>query len=168
MATPLEAPLTAYRIGDRRHSLTDGQGSLLVSGRWHTAGNRVLYASLSLACAMIETLVRARIGRFPRNHVYVELRVPAGLACEELREGELAGWDRADGAAARAFGDAWYSAGSSPLLIVPSVVSRKDRNLVVNLNHPDSAKIAFSRPASVPWDQRLEERFKKKAPARRR
>jgi RES domain-containing protein len=41
------------------------------------------------------------------------------------------------------------------LLIVPSLVTRIDRNVLLNAHHRDFARITATPPAPVPWDRRL-------------
>ena len=53
----------AYRIADRRHPLFDGTGAMLFGGRWNSPGRRVICASASYACAMLEVLVHTGMGR---------------------------------------------------------------------------------------------------------
>jgi RES domain-containing protein len=60
--------------------------------------------------------------------------------------------------ASRACGDAWVESRRTAVLIVPSVVARADRNVLVNLEHPSARKIRRP-PQPVLWDQRLKKLF---------
>lgn len=68
-----------YRIGDSRHPLWDGTGAAMVGGRWNSPGRPVIYGSLSYACAILEILMHANIGRIPATQVYVIPSVVATL-----------------------------------------------------------------------------------------
>ena len=48
-------------------------------------------------------------------------------------------WSHSGGQAARPFGRAWYTERRSSILLVPSVVARMERNIVINSCHEDSA-----------------------------
>ncbi|MGH6960797.1 MAG: RES family NAD+ phosphorylase [Dongiaceae bacterium] len=155
MASRLSGPLTAYRIADRRHPILDGAGSLIVAGRWHSIGRRVIYASTSFAVALLEKLVHSNTGKVPKTHVAVEIQLPAGVAIERITGEDIPGWDRADCIASRAQGDRWFDERRSLALLVPSVVARPEENLLLNQEHPDFRLVTHGEPRPVIWDERL-------------
>jgi RES domain-containing protein len=145
-----------YRIADRRHPVWDGTGAMLMGGRFNSPGKPVIYGSLSFAGAMLEVLAHARIGKVPRNHVYVKAEAPEGLTLERAAEDCLPqDWDAPDSGAAREFGDRWLDQRRSAVLLVPSVVARLEWNALVNPAHPDAMHIDVTDPAPVIWDARL-------------
>lgn len=159
MAYQLKAPLKAYRIADRRFPIFNGFGPFVHGARWSPPGYRVVYGSLSMACAMLEVLVHANTGKFPKDQVWTEIVFPKGLLIEEVRSEDVPGWDKHDFTVSRIFGQKWLDAKRSAVLIVPSKIAPQDRNILINLNHPHAAKIRHSRPRAVTWDTRLRERF---------
>lgn len=159
MVLRLKEPLTAYRIADRRHPIFDGKGAFLYGGRWTSPGIRVIHCSLSLAGAMLETLVHANIGRVPKNQAWIEIAIPKGVVVEEIAAADVPGWDRPDLIRSRACGDAWFKSGRSAVLIVPSAVAPEDRNALINPEHPEAKKVTHSKPRPVIWDERLEKLF---------
>jgi RES domain-containing protein len=145
-----------FRIGDGRHPLWDGTGAALLGGRWNSPGRQVIYGSLSYACAMLETLVHASIGRVPATHCFVIADVPEGVSAEHHDANSLpAGWDADNNSSARLFGDQWLKEARSAVLLVPSVVAKLEWNALVNPLHPDSSKLMISRPEKLVWDRRL-------------
>ncbi|MDP2027434.1 RES family NAD+ phosphorylase [Sulfuriferula sp.] len=145
-----------FRIGDARPPLWDGTGAALVGGRWNSAGRQVLYGSLSYACAMLEILAHASIGRIPTTHRYLIADVPEDIPVERHAANELpAGWDRDDSLSAREFGDCWLREARSTVMLVPSVVARLEWNALVNPLHPDATRLKISNSESVVWDKRL-------------
>jgi RES domain-containing protein len=56
---------------------------------------------------------------------------------------------------ARAFGDAWIRELRTAVLVVPSVVARREGNVLINPRHPDFSGIVASVPEPVVWDARL-------------
>jgi RES domain-containing protein len=70
----------------------------------------------------------------------------------EVTAADVPGWDRADLVASRACGDAWVENRRTAVLIVPSVVARADRNVLINLEHPSARKIRHCPPQPVLWD----------------
>ena len=68
---------------------------------------------------------------------------------------DLPGWDSASMEASRAFGDRWFDERRSAVLLVPSVVTRIERNVLIHQEHPDFRRISAKPPAAVHWDARL-------------
>ena len=148
----------AYRIADRRHTIFDGQGAAAFGGRWNSPGRRVIYAAESYAGAMLEVLANANIGRIPKHHSWIEIVIAEGVSVETVDVRKVRRWDSPDQRATRMFGDKWYDEKRSTVLIVPSTVTRVERNLVINQEHPDFRKLRVTRPKPVIWDARLFDR----------
>ena len=145
-----------YRIADSRHPLWDGTGTAMVGGRWNSPGRPVIYASLSYACAMLEILVHANIGRIPATQAYVVAEVPDSLVVERHDARSLpAGGDGDDTSIARRFGDQWLQEARCAVLVVPSVVARLECNALINPLHADARQLLVSSSQKVIWDQRL-------------
>lgn len=152
----LPEQLKAFRIGDPQGEFpiwSDG-GARLVSGRWHEAGSRVIYASEHYSTAMLEKLVHFG-GEMPPNQHFIEIPVPAGLSYEVVNPDLLEGWASPNGSVARQFGQTWYQERRSVVLLVPSVVARMERNLVFNAAHPEFPRIRPGLETPVWWDGRL-------------
>jgi RES domain-containing protein len=146
----------AWRIADGRFDPFSAVGASLVGGRWNSPGLGVIYASRSYAGAMLECLAHAGIGRVPRTHVAIEITIPGVVAIERHDDSSLpAASDRADLSAARAFGDAWIREQRTAVLVVPSVVARREGNVLLNPQHEDFKKIIAGDPEWVLWDARL-------------
>jgi RES domain-containing protein len=150
----------AWRIADGRFDPFSAMGASLVGGRWNSPGLAVIYARRSYAGAMLDCLAHAGIGRVPRTHVAIEIAIAAAVRVERHDESDLpVGWDHADLRVARAFGDAWIRERRTPVLVVPSVVARREGNVVVNPQHPDFRKIVAGSREPVVWDARLFGRY---------
>ncbi|WP_442165505.1 RES family NAD+ phosphorylase, partial [Rhizobium leguminosarum] len=67
----------------------------------------------------------------PQAH-YVTITLPRGLSYEIFSEPALPGWDSMPANASKAFGERWCQEKSSAILLVPSVVARVDRNMLIN------------------------------------
>src|SRR5271166_3753026 len=144
MASPRSGLRRAFRIADMRHTIFDGTGAMLHGARWNSPGQRVVYASETYSGALLEILVHAS-GDVPRSQGYVEIEIPVGLSVEEVTPDSLPHWDSASFKTARAFGDRWYDERRTPVLMVPSVVTRVERNILINQEHPDFARMRVSR-----------------------
>lgn len=155
MVSPPEEPLKAYRIADTRHPLWDGGGAALYGGRWSSPGRRIIYAALTFAGAMLEVLVHTNTGRIPRHHGYIQITIPRKIGIERVDIKQLPGWDDPSYSISRGFGDQWHAERRSAVLIVPSVVSRLECNVLINQDHSGFKLIRASKPQPVRWDQRL-------------
>jgi len=148
--------MQVYRIGDGRHPLWDGTGAAMVGGRWNSPGRPAIYGSLSYACAMLEILVHANIGRVPATHAYVVAEIPDSISVERHEAKSLPdGWEGDDPSIARRFGDQWLQEARSAVLVVPSVVARLEFNAVVNPLHAHAKQLLVSPSQKVIWDKRL-------------
>jgi RES domain-containing protein len=103
---------------------------------------------------MLEKLVHGS-GRLPPNQHYIEILLPNGLSYEVLNIAHLPRWDDAVPSASKTYGETWQQAHRSAILIVPSVVARVDRNVLINPDHPEFPQITHGLHYPVWWDLRL-------------
>ena len=155
-AQVLDRTLKAYRIGDPDGAfpIFDATGSQFTPGRWHTPDAPVIYASEHYSTAMLEKLVNG-LGRLPPNQHFVEITIDAGVSYEVFSEAHHPGWDSPDPAVARTYGRAWRRERRTAILIVPSVVARIDRNIVINPAHAEFGAIRAGLHQPVWWDERV-------------
>jgi len=154
MVSQRSGPLRAFRVADVRHPVFDGTGALLFGARWNSPGRRIIYAAETYAGALLEILVHAG-GGVPRGQAYVQIDIPEGLPVEEIGPEEVPRWDAPSYDTGRAFGDRWYDQRRTAVLLVPSVVTHVERNVLINQEHPDFARIQAGPPVPVRWDRRL-------------
>jgi RES domain-containing protein len=148
--------MDAYRIADGRYAIYDPTGASLHGGRWNSVGRRVIYASESYAAALLEVLVHRNAPSLPKHHLSVHILIPDNLTVETVRPENLHGWDDEDNRVSKAFGDVWFDSRRSPVLRVPSVVTRgPEFNLLLNTLHPQFKRIHADKPVPVLWDKRL-------------
>jgi RES domain-containing protein len=150
----LPSPLCAFRIGDPAglYPIYSGEGSARVEGRWHERGQEVIYASEHYSTAMLEKLVHWN-GILPPNQHCIEITIPHGVSYEVVTKDSLPGWT--DPGLARPFGARWLAERRSAILLVPSIVARMERNVLINPLHADAKCIAPGLEEPVVWDARL-------------
>lgn len=156
IAQRLDRTLVCHRIGDPegRFLVFDATGSTLAPGRWNDAETPVLYAAEHFSTALLEKVAHG-LGEVPPNQHRITITVPRGASYEVLSEPALPGWDAPEGTASRAFGSTWARERRSLLLLVPSVIARLDRNVLLNPAHGEFATVEPSLHAPVHWDRRL-------------
>lgn len=155
-AQRLDRTLTAFRIGDPAgaYPIFDATGSTIAPGRWNTRGSPMIYTSEHYSTALLEKLVHGS-GRLPPNQHYVEITVPRGTSYEIFSPPSLTGWDRMPATVSKLFGEAWCVEQRSAILLVPSVVARVDRNVLINPAHLEFGDMRTSLHEPVFWDRRL-------------
>jgi RES domain-containing protein len=148
--------LTCFRIGDPRgaHPIYDSQGARLYPGRWNTPASPIIYTSEYYSTAMLEKLVHGS-SVLPPNQHYVRITIPNGISYEIFQTADHPGWDGKRELICKRVGLAWVKEQRSAILIVPSIPARLDRNILINLAHPDAATITHELPAPIWWDERL-------------
>jgi RES domain-containing protein len=155
-AQRLDRTLHSFRIGDPHgaYPIFDATGSTIAPGRWNTPGSPVIYASKHYSTALLEKLVHGS-GRLPPNQHFVRITLPKGLSYEVFSPPSLSGWDSMPATVSRDFGERWCAERRSAILLVPSVVARLDRNVLINPVHPEFGMIEASLHEPVYWDRRL-------------
>ena len=160
MASPVRPQAKyAYRIADSRFPWFSGQGSAMYGARWNSPGRAVIYAAETYAGVLLECLAHTGIGSVPRHQAWIQVAIPSGITAETVTS--LPGWDSESLLASRTYGDAWFDSRRSCLLWVPSIVSRIERNVLINTEHPQFRRLRASKPQAVEWDQRLLQRLMK-------
>lgn len=155
-AQRLDRTLFSFRIGDPNgtYPIFDATGSTIGPGRWNTPGSPLIYSSEHYSTALLENLVQGS-GRLPPNQHHIEITLPRGLSYEVFSPSSLAGWDSMPATASKEFGAQWCQQRRSAILIVPSVVARLNRNVLINPAHSEFGTITASLHEPVYWDRRL-------------
>lgn len=146
----------AYRIGDPSgaYEIFSGKGAARQPGRWHAAGQEVIYCSENYSTALLERLVYFN-SVLPPNQHFIRIALPAGVSYEVCTKDQLPKWHLPDSSEARAFGSKWLDERRSCLIYVPSRVAREERNVLINPHHSDFARIEPGLETPVHWDDRL-------------
>jgi RES domain-containing protein len=156
MASQFEGELTAYRIVREGLPPLDGAGAYRWGGRWTSPGRYVVHAAETYALAVLESLVHFNRGELPPRLVVAQLRIPAKVSREVLRQDRVPGWTAAQpNAVCRGFGDPWYDGRRSAVLVTPSVLSPFECNLLINQAHSESGAIVVIQATPAVLDERL-------------
>lgn len=135
----------------------DGRGVKLVGGRWNSPGRGVVYCGASLSLCVLESFVHLppamRTIRSLPPLLAVELRLPEEVVI--LRAEDLGRFDVIDVDACRAIGDAWLAKCDTLALSVPSAVVPTDRNVLLNVDHPEMANVTVVRQEPFNFDARM-------------
>lgn len=156
----------AWRIATDTRSYTaddlSGAGAKASGGRWNDVGVAMLYAAESRALACLETVVHLNAAGLPFNRYLVEIAIPDDLwAAAELVDPQAIdpGWDAQPAAmVSSVFGTKWAESRRSLILLVPSVIVPEERNILINPEHPDIARVTARKVRKWLYDPRFDRR----------
>jgi RES domain-containing protein len=141
-----------------------GDGGLRASARWHTMGRSIIYTAESLSLAALEILVHLKqtndirpfnafVAEIPDRYVLKPPSYPAK-------------W-QTNLEVSRAFGNKWFDSRDSPALLVPTVITPGEWNVLLNPYHPKfSLKWVTAGPIGFLFDSRLLAKRPTNGPAR--
>lgn len=133
-----------------------GEGARLYGGRWNSKGIRMVYTSISLALAAVETFVNLEPKLRPDDLVSIEVELPDNIPTERLDMKVLpSDWNQLRDESLRVFGDEWIRSANGTALYVPSAAIRGEWNVLLNPAHPDFAKLTFQKPKPFEFDLRM-------------
>src|ERR1700677_1466895 len=150
--------MRVFRIGAAvftrtRKEAFSGQGGVYASARWHTAGHPVVYTAQSLSLAALEILVRLKQTNDIQPFYACSAEVPDTLILKP--DSYPARW-KSRIAVSRGFGDAWLEAKTAPAMLVPTIITPREWNVLINPLHPQfSLEWAVTGPDAYTFDARL-------------
>jgi RES domain-containing protein len=151
--------LKAWRICNKNYAATafTGEGAYRYSGRWNSAGVRLVYLGGTPSITVLEALVH--VSSLSDLDILEYALIPAEF--EETLVGELTDPLPSDWAhfpaplSTAAIGDAWIASGRSVILKLPSAVVSLENNYLLNPEHPEFAKVSIGTPRDIKADIRL-------------
>ena len=150
--------MVVHRLAKKKyaHDPLGGAGALLVGGRWHRKGVRVVYCAQTLSLASLEFFVHFEVLYKTIELVAIRIELPDSLV-EDLPAASLpANWDETPPAAATAdIGSAWLKSSRSAALRVPSVLTRGEFNVLINPAHADFKRVRVASLAGYKYDTRM-------------
>lgn len=153
------ATLRAWRLVKRSRLDTafDGEGAFRFGGRWNSKGQRVVYASSSLALALLEILVHID----PSRAIPELMAIPIDIPENQVERGPQSSLDRIGQGLpwplpqTRRIGDKWIRAAQHTARQVPSAIIPLESNYLLNPTHPDFTRCRIGEPEALPIDLRL-------------
>lgn len=156
MASRFDAEFSAYRIAREGLPIFDGGGAFRWGGRWTSPGRYVIHAAESYSLALLENLVHFNLGEMPPHFAVAPFQIPKDVSREIADATKIGQWNAPSPfSASRQYGDAWYDQRRTAVLIVPSVISPFEFNILINQEHPDTRQILVGDPVRALLDDRL-------------
>ncbi|KVP38872.1 RES family NAD+ phosphorylase [Burkholderia ubonensis] len=148
--------MTLWRISN--YADLKGIGGLRAGGRWHFAGQPVVYLAEHPALALLETLVHleiASVAQLPNGYQLLRVEVPDSVAVAEIAEHDAPADWRTNPDWTKGAGTEWLQTKPSALLRVPSAVVPHAHNFLLNPLHPAVAEIRVAEILQAPYDSRI-------------
>jgi RES domain-containing protein len=144
--------MTLWRIS--RHRDLSGAGGLKAPGRWHSAGQPVVYLASSPSAALLEVRVHTSANDVPPEFTLLKIEGPdakvAGITFNDLPEDWSSRLE-----VTRNLGTAWLEKKESFVLKIPSTIVPETANFLFNPMHRDAKKFRIAEVFSYPFDARL-------------
>jgi RES domain-containing protein len=131
-----------------------GIGGLRAAGRWHSQGRRIVYLADHPSSALLEMLVHMDRDLVPATYQLLRIVAPDDISVETI-DAELPTDWRSQMLTSREVGDRWLDRATTVLLQVPSAISGKGNNFLLNPAHRDAARITLAEVFQAPFDPRL-------------
>jgi RES domain-containing protein len=131
-----------------------GIGGLRAAGRWHSQGRRIVYLADHPSSALLEMVVHMDRDLLPATYQLLRVSVPDDIAIEVVASKLPPDW-RSQTMLSREIGDRWLDRSANALLQVPSAISARGTNYLLNPAHPDSARATVAEIIRAPFDPRL-------------
>ena len=144
------------RYADPRQAFS-GAGARRYGGRWNLPGVAVVYTSEHLSLAVLELLVHFGAEGLKRVYCAFPVEIPADLAVTHLEiEALPPSWrEYPPPVEVQRLGTDWAQRGDTAVLVVPSVLVPEERNVLLNPNHPDFARLRIGPARAFALDPRL-------------
>lgn len=144
--------MVLWRIS--RHRDLNGLGGLWVNGRWHHAGQPVVYLSDSPASALLEVCVHTAAHDVPPDFTLLRVEGPEAAVEAVAPERMPSKWQQNEGAT-RDIGTEWLRSRRSVLLKVPSAIVPETVNYLFNPLHRGAETFRIAATYAWPADPRL-------------
>ena len=145
--------IAAASVARTRKEAFSGRGGLLAPGRWHTTGRLVVYTAESLSLAALEILAHLKQTHHIRPFNAFAAEIPDDLI---LKPSSYPAHWQTRLPASRTFGNHWLDAGTTPALLVPTVLTPGEWNVLLNPAHPKfSLDWITDGPRAYAFDARL-------------
>jgi RES domain-containing protein len=140
-----------HRLAKAGFAGLDGEGARLYGGRWNSPGRPMVYSAASPSLAVLEVLVHLDLPPelMPDDYRLLAIEIPDDAAVERLDDVP------AEARACAAVGDDFLARGAALALLVPSVIVPQERNVLVNVRHPDMGRVRITGDEPFRFDPRL-------------
>ena len=134
-----------------------GIGAALKGARWNPMGIELIYTAQNRSLAMAEVAVHFTLATLPEDYVMITIDIPDEIELKQLSEADLPDdWrEFPHPMSTQKVGYEFVIENKYCGLMIPSVVTQGDFNILINPNHKDFRKIAITKIEKFPFDKRI-------------
>lgn len=125
--------------------------------RWNSIGVELIYTAQNRSLAMAEVAVHLTVATLPDDYVMSTIHIPDDVASNILSINELpSNWNEfPHPSSTQKYGDEFVMQGKHAILVVPSVVTKGDWNILINPKHRDFGRMSIVQIEPFPFDSRM-------------
>ncbi|MEX2567211.1 MAG: RES domain-containing protein [Cyclobacteriaceae bacterium] len=150
--------MEVFRLArDKFSTHLSGQGAAIMGARWNSVGVELIYTARNRSLEMAEVAVHLTLATLPDDYRMVTINIPDHISFKEVAVDDLpADWrDFPHPVSTQKIGDHFVIENKHCLLIILSVVTQGDYNVLINPSHKEFNKIFISKIEKFPFDQRI-------------
>ena len=150
--------MEVYRLSREKYATPlSGKGAALKGARWNSIGFELIYTAKNRSLAMAEVAVHFTLATLPGDYRMLTIHIPDDIEFKQIQETDLPpDWKEfPQPISTQKVGDDFVAENKYCLLIVPSVVTQGDFNILINPNHIDFSRIQITKNENFPFDKRI-------------
>ncbi|MCG9880960.1 MAG: RES family NAD+ phosphorylase [Bacteroidia bacterium] len=150
--------MKVFRLARDKHATPlSGKGAARFGARWNPVGVELIYTAQNRSLAMAEVAVHLTLATLPDDYMMITIDIPDDIKCKHLTEADLpVDWQEfPHPASCQEIGRRFVSENKFAILMIPSVVTQGDYNVLINPNHKDFPRISITAMEKFPFDRRI-------------
>ncbi|WP_114750636.1 RES family NAD+ phosphorylase [Pleomorphovibrio marinus] len=150
--------MEVFRLAREKYaSPLSGKGAAIKGARWNSIGIELIYIAKNRSLAMAEVAVHFTLATLPEDYMMITIDIPDDIKTKHIEEVDLpTGWrDFPHPNSTQKVGDDFVAENKYCVLVIPSVVTQGDLNVLINPNHKDFRKITIKKIEKFPFDKRI-------------
>ncbi len=150
--------MEVFRLAREKYATPlSGKGAAIKGARWNSMGIELIYTAQNRSLAMAEVAVHFTLATLPEDYVMITIDIPDDIETKQIGEGDLPkGWrDFPHPISTQQIGNDFVAENKFCVLIIPSVITQGDFNVLINPHHKDFRKITITKIEKFPFDKRI-------------
>ena len=150
--------MKVFRLAREKNATPlSGKGAAKYGARWNPVGVELIYTAQNRSLAMAEVAVHLTLATLPEDYMMLTIDIPDEIEVKQLSEADLpADWQEfPHPISTQDIGRDFVAQNEYCVLIIPSVVTPGDYNVLINPNHIDFSKITITSIDKFPFDKRI-------------
>jgi RES domain-containing protein len=150
--------MEVFRLAREKYAIPlSGKGAALKGARWNSTGIELIYTANNRSLAMAEVAVHLTLATLPEDYVIITIKIPDNLVLKKVSVSQLPkNWkDFPHPSSTQSLGDNFVNENKYLAMMIPSVITKGDFNILINPKHKDFKKIKVTKIEPFPFDKRI-------------